>query len=151
MFSGYRNFAWMLREQHGSRNPLVAQRAHDAIEAELARKGYTRVADAAAADFLVDFTIGAHDRIDVASFPGPYFVPDGRIYPDWWGYRYWGPQLDVRQYREGVLSIDVFDVQSRTPVWHGWARKELTRSDVERSEAPIRAAVQAVLQGFPPR
>jgi len=25
-------------------------------------------------------------------------------------------------------------------VWHGWARKELTRSDMERSEALIRAA-----------
>jgi hypothetical protein len=35
-------------------------------------------------------------------------------------------------------------------VWHGWARKELSRSDIEHSEEPIRKAVQAVLAKFPP-
>jgi len=33
----------------------------------------------------------------------------------------------------------------------GWAKKQLTRSDIERSEAPIRTAVAAVLEKFPPR
>jgi len=36
-FSGFHRFALMPREHHGSRNPLVVQRAQDAIEAELAR------------------------------------------------------------------------------------------------------------------
>jgi hypothetical protein len=44
----------------------------------------------------------------------------------------------------------VFDGHSHRPVWHGWARKELSRSDIEHSEAPIRAAVAAVLAPFPP-
>jgi hypothetical protein len=35
-------------------------------------------------------------------------------------------------------------------VWHGWAKKELTRSDIENSEAPIRKAVAAILAKFPP-
>lgn len=151
MFSWYQHFAWMPREDEESHNPLVVQRAHDAIEAELTRKGYARVPDPSKADFLVDFTLGAQERVDVSSFPAPYFVPDGRIYPEWWGYRYWGPQVDMRRYREGILAIDVFDVGSRMPVWHGWARKELTRSDVERSGTSLHAAVQTVLQGFPPR
>jgi len=52
-------------------------------------------------------------------------------------------------YREGTLSIDVFDAHTHRPVWHGWAKKELTREDQEHSEAPIRAAVAAVLAAFP--
>ncbi len=148
-FSGFHRFAWMPRDHHGSGNPLVVQRAQDAIQADLAQKGFVHVADPASADFMVDFTIGAEDRVDVRSYP-PAYGMSYRNYPDWWGYRYWGNAIDVRQYREGTLSIDVFDARTHRPVWHGWARKELTSSDLENSQAPIRTAVEAVLTKFPP-
>jgi hypothetical protein len=147
-FAGYHTFAWMVREHHGSSNPLTAQRAQDAIEAELTRRGFVHASDPAGADFIVDFTIGAHDRMDVQSFPEPYYGPYWS-YPGWWR-PYWGSTLDVRTYREGTLSIDVFDGRTHRPVWHGWARKDLTRSDTEHSEGPIRHAVRSVLADFPP-
>jgi len=134
-FSGYHTFAWMPRERYGSSNPLVVQRAQDAIQAELVHKGFSHVGDSAAADFVVDFTIGARERMDVHAYPAPYGGWYGG-YPGWWGYPYWGTELDVRQYREGTLSIDVFDARSHRPVWHGWAKKELTQADMEHSEAP---------------
>ncbi len=146
---GYHRFAWMPREHHGTNNPLVAQRAHDAIQEVLTSKGFTYVDDSATANFVVDFTMGSHERTDVHSYPAPY-GPVAWGYYGWWGYPYWGSQVDVRQYREGTLSIDVFDARTHRPVWHGWAKKELSRTDVERSEGPIRTAVQTVLEGFPP-
>lgn len=151
MFSGYHTFAWMPREHHPSRDQVVAQRAHDAIEAELTRKGFAQVANPADADFIIDFTIGARDRIEFQSYPRPYFVPDLMTYSEWWGSPYWGAEIDLRQYREGTLAVDVFDPVSRMPVWHGGAASELTRSDEERAEASIRAVVQAALHSFPPR
>jgi hypothetical protein len=66
------------------------------------------------------------------------------------GVPYWGTTVDVRQYREGTLSVDVFDAHRHRPVWHGWAKKELTRSDVENSTQAINKAVKAVLDEFPP-
>jgi len=147
-FSGYHSFSWMAREHHGSHNPLVAQRARDAIQAELANKGYINVGESASADFVVDFTIGARERTDVESLPAPY---GGAYwsYPGWWG-PYWGSSVDVRTYHEGTLSIDIFDTRTHRPVWHGWAKKELTSADVEHSEGPIREAVASVLSHFPP-
>ncbi len=150
-FSGYHAFAWMPRESHGTRNALVSQRAHDAIQAELIRKGFSNVQDAAAADFVVDFTIGAHERMDIRSYPAPYTGPWLWGYPDWWGYPYWGNEVDVRSYREGTLSIDMFDAHTHRAVWHGWAKKELSQHDIDRSEAPIRSAVATVLEQFPPK
>jgi Domain of unknown function (DUF4136) len=150
-FSGFHSFSLMLREHHrGPSNPLVTQRARDAIQAELTSKGFSFVSDAAAADFVVDFTIGSRERVDIESYPAPYVGPYWG-YPGWWGYRYWGSEVDARQYREGTLSIDIFDAHTHKPVWHGWATKELTQSDIEHSEAPVRAAVKAVLAVFPPR
>ncbi len=148
-FTGYHSFAWLPREHHGTANPLVVQRAHDAIQSELTARGFTYSENAAAADFVVDFTIGSRERIDVQSYPSAYVGP-GWWGPGWWGYPYWGTDVDVRQYREGTLSIDVFDAHSHRAVWHGWVKKELTRSDIENSAAPIRAAVAAVLARFPP-
>lgn len=151
-FSQYHSFAWMPPHtfRHEPANPLVAQRAHDAIEAALAAKGYTLASDPAQADFVVDFTIGAGERTDVRSYPAPYYGPWMWGGP-WWGAPYWGSEVDVRQYREGTISVDIFDAHTHRPVWHGWARKELTRSDIEHSQGSIRKAVDAVLAPFPPK
>ena len=150
----YHTFAWMPQhaDAYESPNPLVVQRAHDAIEQALLAKGYQPVGDGATPDFVVDFTIGSRERTDIHSYPAPYGGPwwSGR-YSRWWGAPYWGSELDVRQYREGTLSVDLFDGHTHRPVWHGWARKELTRSDVEHSSGSIREAVDSVLAQFPPK
>ena len=148
-FAGYRSFALMPRNRvvmslppDPMHNPLVISRVEDEIKRELQRKGYA-LTDVARADFVVDFTIGAAERIDVQSRPA-----------GWGGGPMWagalgGKDIDVRQYREGTLAIDVFDVHTRRPVWHGWAQKELTRKEVEQSAAPVHDAVQSVLAKFP--
>jgi len=150
-FSRYHAFAWMSphTDSRDSANPLVVQRAHDAIEASLQAKGYRLASDAASADFVVDYTIGSHERTNIASYPEPYRGP-WFSRRSWWGAPYWGNRVDVYQYREGTLSIDTFDARSHRPVWHGWARKQLTRSDMEHSAGAIRQTVDAVLAKFPP-
>jgi Domain of unknown function (DUF4136) len=153
-FSSYHTFTLMHREHHnrqGAANPLTVQRAEDDIKAQLTAKGYQLASDPAAADFTVDFTIGSRERTDVNSYPPPYVGWGwGWGRPGWWGDPYWGANVDVRQYREGTLSIDIFDAHSHRPVWHGWAKKELSQRDIESSEEPIRRAVEAVLAKFPP-
>jgi len=149
--SGYHTFAWMPREHYGTHNPLVIQRARDAIQGSLVGKGFAYVEDSTKADFVVDFTIGAHDRTDIQSYPVSYAGPLYPGYYGWWGRPYWGRDVDVRQYREGTMSIDVFDVRTHRAVWHGWAKKELSQSDIDRSDVAIRSAVESVLQRFPPK
>ncbi len=153
-FSNYHTFTLMQRQHPNVQNPLVVSRAQDDIVQELTRKGYRQATDPAAADFAVDFTVGSRDRTDINSYPEPYATMGWGGWgwgPGWWGGPYWGNNIDVRQVREGTLSIDVFDAHTHRPVWHGWAKKDLTRKDIEQSEEPIRRAVDAVLSNFPPR
>jgi hypothetical protein len=151
-FSAYHSFTWLPRADYAAEgNPLVVERARKAIEARLEQRGYTLVSNPEAADFAVDFTIGAHERADIRAYPAPYGGPWYWYGPRWWGYPYWGTGIDVRQYREGALCIDIFDAKTNKPVWHGWARKELTRRDIEDSGRSIREAVDGVLAKFPPR
>lgn len=152
-FSAYHTYVWMPPHTNAdeSPNPLVVQRAHDAIENALSAKGYRLASDPAHADFVVDFTIGSRERADIRSYPAPYGGPWlwGNTY--WWGAPYWGSEVDVHQYREGTLSIDIFDANTHRPAWHGWAHKELTHADLEHSAGSIREAVDAVLEQFPPK
>lgn len=153
-FSTYRTFSVMQREHGSVHNPLVAQRTQDDINQDLMAKGYQPAGGPAAADFTVDFTIGSKERTDINSYPQPYASlgwGGWGFAPGWWGGPYWGESIDVQQVREGTLSIDVFDAHSHRPVWHGWAKKDLSRRDIDQSEEPIRAAVQAVLARFPPK
>jgi hypothetical protein len=149
-FTKYHSFTWLPREDYGARNPLVVERARDAIQANLQQKGYTYTSDPAAADFAVDFTVNAHQRTDINTYPAPYAGDWHRYGSRWWGYPYWGTGVDVHQYREGVLAIDAFDAKTHKPVWHGWAKKALTRRDMEQSGQSIREAADAVLAKFPP-
>jgi Domain of unknown function (DUF4136) len=152
-FMNYHTFTVMKREHHSVHNPLVVQRTEDAIKEDLAQKGYRLAASPSEADFTVDFTVGSHERTDINSYPEPYagagWVGWGGG-PGWWGGPYWGNNIDVTRIREGTLSIDVFDARNHRPVWHGWAKKDLSQQDIDHSEQPIRNAVAAVLAKFPP-
>jgi hypothetical protein len=148
-FAGYHSFALLPRERvvmsmppDAMRNPLVISRIEDEVEREMQRTGYA-LADPASADLVVDFAIGAQQRIDVHALPA-----DWGPGPGWPGPT--GHDIDVRQFRKGTLAIDVYDVRTRRPLWHGWAQKELTRKDLEQSSAPIHEAVESVLAKFPP-
>ena len=61
-----------------------------------------------------------------------------------------GSTVSVRQYTEGILAIDIFDVDSRKPVWHGKATRELTRKRLEQPQELITEVVTDILQYFPP-
>ena len=151
-FRNYHTFTVMQQEHRALENPLnplVAARVGDAIRADLTGRGYVEASDPGVADFVIDFTIGSRERTDITTYPPPY-AGWGRARPGLWGGPYWRDDVDVRQYQEGTLSLDVFDTHSHRPVWHGWAKKELSDDDIERSAGPVQRAVTAVLAKFPP-
>lgn len=156
-FTDYRSWAWMSEHPmtvgglESMPNPLLEPRIMAAIEDNLTVKGFTRVTDPAAADFVVAFTVGSRDKIRVDSYPTFY---GGYGYPRRWGGIYYGAgyasETRVRQYTDGRIAVDIFDVSDRVPVWHGVAEKSITSSDRKNIEATIDAAVTAVLERFPP-
>jgi hypothetical protein len=151
-FSKYRTYAWLAddppiapRDGGTQVSALNRRRIVEAIESQLNTKGFQKAAARDSASFTVAYTVGARDRIDVASYPDLYRRP-------WrWGGPYFGERVDVNAYTEGTLAIDIFDGASHQPVWHGRASKHVTEKDVEQAADLIPKAVASVLQNFPPR
>jgi hypothetical protein len=158
-FSKYQSFAWISKNPMkvgkgvNVANPLLEPRIMSALENALVAKGYKYVIQPTDADFVLSFTIGSREEISVSSYPS-MSAGYGRAYPGHWGWggAYYGvgTETRVREYTEGMLAVDIFDVKERRPVWHGVATKRISESDREEIEATVKAAVDAILAGFPP-
>ena len=55
----------------------------------------------------------------------------------------------MRQYTEGQLAIDIFDVASHNPAFHGVASKKITSADRENQQEMLNAVAAEALAGFP--
>ena len=160
-FAAYKTFAWV--SEHPMKvgaieripSPLLESQIMVTVESALGAKGYKLVSDVDSADFALAFTIGSREEIKVDSSPSMSVGYSGYGYPGrrgaWGGAYYgYGNETTVRQYTEGTLAIDVFDVSERRPVWHGVASKTIHDSDRKDSGGTVQAAVDAILAGFPP-
>jgi hypothetical protein len=157
-FSAYQTFAWISENpmivgpSNRVPNPLLEPKIMAAIEEDMAMKGYTKIDNPEAADFVLSFTVGSREEIKVNSYPATYA---GYGYRGAWGWGgpYYGmaTETQVRQYQKGMLALDVFDVKERRPVFHAVAEKSITDSDRKKMDETIQAAVDAVVQAFPPQ
>ena len=158
-FAAYRDFAFLsehpmiVTPDTPPVSPLLEGRMMRVIDGVLASKGFTRVSDPESADFTVGFTVGARDKIRVQDYPPSYRVYYGGR-GGLWGASYYGAfgarEVDVQQYTEGTLAIDIYDVAEHKPVWHGVATKRVTDEMRRNPDESINEAVSAILEAFPP-
>ncbi|SFB99730.1 DUF4136 domain-containing protein [Pseudoalteromonas denitrificans] len=152
--SSAKTFAWLKESKalHISAgfNPIVKVRIDKAIEQALENKGYTFVTDTSKADLAVSYTVGSRDKIQIDSYPATFQGGFG------WGRGYYGrygrigmsTETHVRNYTQGELAIDIYDVKTKQPAWHGWATKKLTKDDKENIEGLIKLIVSSTLANF---
>ena len=138
----------------GAVNPLLEGRIMRAVRADLTEKGFRYADNPESADFVVSFTVGSREQIKVDQYPASYQVGYSRYHRyGYGGYSYgmsYGTETRVRQYTQGQLAIDVFDVASRSPAFHGSATTRVSDSDREHPEPLIASVVTEALTGFPP-
>lgn len=160
-FSNYRTFAWIsehpmvVAENVGVVNPMLETHVMNAVERGLSAKGFRLVQNAAAADFVVAFTVGSREKIRVDQYPtmsGGYYAAGRPSHWGWGGgyYGAYGTETTVRQYTKGMLAVDIFDVKERRPVWHAVATKTIHEKDRKQIVETVDMAVNSILGGFPP-
>lgn len=130
-FGSYHSYAWMEtpRMQAMQHATLFDRRLRSAVEAELAAKGFRKSESGDEADVLLVYDAGMREKLDVQSRGVA------------------GQRLDVREYREGSLVIDVVDATTMSLVWRGTADAEIRGPD--QSGEKITKAVQKMFGRFP--
>lgn len=127
-FANYRTFTFANALPPAGMDPVAYERIRQGVEQGLTAKGFSK---ADPGDLTVIITLGAKNKTDV----------------DTWGR--FGRQVDVYQYTEGQLSVDVFDTKTKQPLWHGQATETI---DPKRPQPQkIQAGVNDLMAKFPAR
>ena len=156
-FEQYKSFAWISDEPmlvSGDREPYdyIVTILQSSIVEDLTSKGYTFIDDAENADMAVSFTVGTREDLVIRDNSIDYFGSNWR-----WGhdnfYRNSSSNYQsVHKYTEGSLSIDIYDVERKSPVWHGGATKDLSSAELKGdSVESTKEAVKTILANFPPQ
>jgi hypothetical protein len=120
-------------------DPFIAERIRQAVAAQLAAKGVTRVPSDG------DLSVHVHVRLrtdtTVSSWSGG------------WGYGYYGGNyVDVRNVRVGTLVVDLVDRAKGEAVWRGIAEGTVDQNATpQESEAHINAAMEKLFREYPPK
>lgn len=147
-FSAYKTFALMpLPTESPAGDPgaalRLAQPARDAVVAALTAKGFAE-ASGETADFSVNLRGKSVPKVEVQElgFTYPVHTRYGRtvtVVRD--------PYLQVNNYDERTLTVEIFDRRSKEMVWVGWLTHEAHgKVKVER----VQEAIHRILQEFPP-
>jgi hypothetical protein len=139
-FSKLKTFGFLPIPEDAGIDQLNANRFGDAIRNEMTAKGYT-VSEKA--DFGVAILFGKQTKTNITTY--------GYGYGPYWG-RYGGTgNIDVSQYDEGTLIIDVIDMSKKELVWRGIGKGVIDpNATVEERTANINNAVAQILAQFPP-
>lgn len=151
-FAALKTYAWMQppttavgnAKAAQTQNTLLDKRIKTAVDNELSAKGYKTGDDST--DFYVVYHVGVEDKVNVTDWGYSYAGPS-RYYG--WG----GPStVDVYQYQQGTLIIDVIQASDKHLVWRGAAQKALEENPTpEKIEKTINQAVAKVFANFPPK
>jgi len=139
-FSKLKTFGFIPISPEAGIDQINANRFGDAIKKEMTAKGYT-VSEKA--DFGVAILFGKETKTNITTY--------GYGYGPYWG-RYGGTtNVDVSQYDEGTLIIDIIDLNKKELVWRGTGTGALNpNATVEERTANINNAVAQILAQFPP-
>ena len=140
-FTSYKTFAWLnidSRQGEGTyaNVELVDQRIKRAVDEQLTDFGYTR-ANNESPDFLVAYYTITNDKERAADYGYRYFGHSHRV-----------NDVQVYQYDQGTLIIDIVDRKLNQLIWRGWSSQSL--DNINPTENQIQKAVSQILNQFPP-
>jgi hypothetical protein len=147
-FDSYQSYDWVqgptvaVGDARAARqqNTLLDQRIRKAVEAQLDQKGLKQ--DASAPQLLLIYHTGIEDQVSVTDWGYTY----GSYY---WGWG--GRSIDVYQYQEGTLIVDLIDANTEMLVWRGWATKTLEDNpSPEKIDYTINTVVERIFSEYPP-
>jgi len=139
-FSGMQKYAYLPIKSVGTVSELKIRRFIDAVNNQLQTQGYTLSTEDP--DFLVALHSASKDKTNITD----------------WGYgmgrRGWGGtrDIDVTQYTEGTIFVDVVDPETRQLVWRGTATSAVDDSaSPDKQKKQFAQIAERLFSKFPPK
>lgn len=142
-FNQYKTFAFYKKGiDKAVISDLDKKRIMRAIETEMMAKGYTKSTNP---DVLVSIFTKSREKVNVNQTNDFY---------GYYGYRPWfnnfNRDVNVSQYTEGTLFIDLIDGKKKELIWQGIGTGALKNQNREKKEARINEFVKEIIAKYPP-
>lgn len=137
-FSNYKTYRWVVTKDKNDpllSNPLVEKRVRSAVNQVLLSNGFNESRDDP--DFFVAYHITSKERVDYRDFDYGH-----------WSDSYSNHTVDMRNYTESTVTLDIVDGKSYQLAWRGWAMGP--SSGVSESPEKINQSIAKILEKFPP-
>jgi uncharacterized protein DUF4136 len=147
-FTSFKTFSFAdMNMDRTNISELNENRLIKAVKNEMTKKGFTQVENA-------DLEIHMHAVVENKWSATAHTDYYGSTYPYYrrglgWGTTYGTTSVDVNEYQEGTLIIDLVDTEAKKLVWQGVGTAILKNKPKDVDER-INKAVTKILAGFPP-
>ena len=135
-FSGYKTYSWTKVQ---TANSIWDERVKDAVDKQLAAKGWTQVPSGGDVSVVAVGTTQTEQQLNT-------------YYNGFGGRRLGGfgnATTTVDQYKVGALVVDMFDAGSKNLIWRGAASDTLS-GNPEKNTKNLDKGVQKMFSHFPP-
>src|SRR6478736_1915574 len=135
----YKTYAFTKEATELPIDGINQKRILDAVAKELTAKGFTT---SETPDVWIDLKLKAEQKQQATSSSTPYY---GAGYGYRWGGGFSTTTIDIENYVEGTLFVDMIDVAKKQLVWQGRATKTIDPdSDSNKREYNINQAVKTI-------
>ncbi|WP_299214249.1 DUF4136 domain-containing protein [uncultured Dokdonia sp.] len=124
---------------------LDKRRVLKAIEKEMETKGFVKSENP---EVLISIFAKANKRVDVYQNNFGFGGWGWGGFGPWGGGAFYGNNISERT--EGILYIDLLDVDKKQLVWQGKGTATLIENDINKREARIQEIVKEIMQVYPP-
>jgi hypothetical protein len=146
-FSKFKTYKWVRVPNAQYPNDILDNQIKQAINTQLAAKGLSATEENP--DLYVTYQVAVNQEKQWNSFSSG---------GDMWGWGRWGgwggmqtTTTTSQTINIGTLSVDVYDVQTKTQVWRGDASKTLgSGKDPKKVEKNLNKAVAKLFKKYPP-
>ena len=153
-FSQYKTFGWSNSEGTGATsradNDIVDNNIKNSISAQLEKKGWVETDKNP--EVLLDYTVAVKRGVTretepVYSTPYPRYMYHRRgLYSIWYPSMLMGYHTYNVPFREGELTVTMFDSKTNKLIWQGWAKGDINNHNITSKEAT--AQVKSIFKKF---
>jgi len=155
-FSKFHTYAWVNQVQGvptvgGHPDQILDAQVKQAIDSQMAAKGFTKVEDGSKADLLVGYQLAIDQEKQINGF--------GNTWGGWGGWGGWGPggnsfgtfSAGTSSNYIGTFVVGMYDPAVRRLVWIGAAQHAIEPSKKqEKNQERLNKGAQKLLKNFPP-
>jgi hypothetical protein len=151
-FSKYHTYQWVdevkgVPRVGGQPDQILDAQVKQAVDAQMAAKGFTKVADGGKADVLLGYQLAINQEQQINGFGNGW---------GGWGGGPWGGGLNsfsatTSTINIGTFVLGIYDPAAKKLIWIGAAQHALEPSkNQEKNEKRLNKGAQKLLKDFPP-